>query len=278
MKIKKYSSADDFLADNHKFLYKKEAANNLMIGITEGMRGMEIQDDVLLSSITEGADTLLVSLLTPPRDLLMVSKEVNAKIIALLIDDLIAQNAEVPGILAESSTADLFCDLWQKRTGANPTLFRRERIHQLLKCREIKISSGYMRLACEADVDQIAGWIAQFHVAINEHIDPDAAKKMAESKIQNEKIFVWDLDNIVSMCASARESINGKTINLVYTPPENRSHGYATSCVYSLCRQILGEGKKFCSLFTDLDNPTSNSIYGKIGFEPVLDYLHYRFQ
>ena len=218
MEKKYYSSADAFLADNHDFLYKNEAANNLMIGIADRMRGMEIQDDVLLSSIAEGADTLLVSLLTPPHDLLLVSKEINAKIIAFLIDDLIAQSIELPGILAENSTADLFCDMWQKRTGATPTLFRRERAHQLLKCREIEISSGYMRPAGEAEVDQIAAWIAEFHVVINEHIDTDAAKKMAERKIENEKIFVWVLDNIVSMCASARESINGKTINLVYTP------------------------------------------------------------
>jgi hypothetical protein len=31
----------------------------------------------------------------------------------------------------------------------------------------------------------------------------------------------------------------------------------------------LDSGKKFCTLYTDLDNPTSNSIYQKIGYKPV---------
>jgi len=80
------------------------------------------------------------------------------------------------------------------------------------------------------------------------------------------------------MCASDRESLNGKVINLVYTPPNKREQGYATSCVYNLCQRILKEGKSFCSLFTDLGNQTSNSIYSKIGFEPILNLLHYRFK
>ena len=91
MNIKKYSSADDFLDDNHDFLFKDEAANNLLIGIAGRMRGTEIQDDVLMSSIKEGADTLLVFLMTPPHDLLVAGKDANSRITAFLIDDLIAQ-------------------------------------------------------------------------------------------------------------------------------------------------------------------------------------------
>jgi predicted GNAT family acetyltransferase len=40
---------------------------------------------------------------------------------------------------------------------------------------------------------------------------------------------------------------------------------------------ILDSGKKFCFLFTDQANPTSNSIYQKIGYEPVCDFHEYTF-
>ena len=34
---------------------------------------------------------------------------------------------------------------------------------------------------------------------------------------------------------------------------------------------ILDEGKEFCTLYTDLSNPTSNSIYRNIGYVAVAD-------
>ena len=31
----------------------------------------------------------------------------------------------------------------------------------------------------------------------------------------------------------------------------------------------LDRGRRFCFLYTDLTNPTSNAIYTRIGYEPV---------
>jgi hypothetical protein len=40
---------------------------------------------------------------------------------------------------------------------------------------------------------------------------------------------------------------------------------------------MLGEGREFCSLFADLANPESNSIYRRIGYRPVCDFREYSF-
>ena len=34
---------------------------------------------------------------------------------------------------------------------------------------------------------------------------------------------------------------------------------------------LLEQGRRFCFLYTDLANPTSNAIYLRIGYEPVCD-------
>jgi uncharacterized protein len=59
----------------------------------------------------------------------------------------------------------------------------------------------------------------------------------------------------------------------VYTPPEKRKHGYASDCVAALTQHLLDSGYKTASLYTDLDNPTSNKIYMEIGYEPVMDSM-----
>jgi uncharacterized protein len=63
----------------------------------------------------------------------------------------------------------------------------------------------------------------------------------------------------------------------VYTPLSERGHGYATALVADLSRSLLARGRKRCFLFTDLDNPTSNAIYQRIGYRPVMDVMEHRF-
>jgi hypothetical protein len=47
--------------------------------------------------------------------------------------------------------------------------------------------------------------------------------------------------------------------------------------VAGVSQYLLDSGRKFCTLFTDLANPTSNHIYQVIGYEPVCDVDEYKF-
>lgn len=63
----------------------------------------------------------------------------------------------------------------------------------------------------------------------------------------------------------------------MYTPPELRGRGSASALVAAANQAQLDAGRRFCFLFTDLANPTSNKIYRDIGYEPVCDVDEYRF-
>ena len=64
---------------------------------------------------------------------------------------------------------------------------------------------------------------------------------------------------------------NGIRIGPVYTPPELRGRGYASALTAQVSQLQLDRGKRFCFLYTDLANPTSNAIYRRIGYERVCD-------
>ena len=81
----------------------------------------------------------------------------------------------------------------------------------------------------------------------------------------------------VTVAASVRPTPNGMSINLVYTPSEERRKGYATACVAALSQRLLDDGCQFCTLFTDKANPTSNQIYREIGYHKVADFMEYFF-
>jgi predicted GNAT family acetyltransferase len=67
-------------------------------------------------------------------------------------------------------------------------------------------------------------------------------------------------------------------VNLVYTRPQLKKKGNATACVAALTQRMLDSGKRFCCLYTDLTNPTSNLIYRKIGYQPICDVQDWIFE
>ena len=69
---------------------------------------------------------------------------------------------------------------------------------------------------------------------------------------------------------------HGIRVNAVYTPVELRGQGYASATVAALSQLLLDRGYRFCCLYTDLSNPTSNAIYKRIGYDPVTDSSVYR--
>jgi predicted GNAT family acetyltransferase len=62
----------------------------------------------------------------------------------------------------------------------------------------------------------------------------------------------------------------------VYTPPACRGRGYASALVAELSQRVLGRGERVI-LYTDLDNPTSNAIYQRIGYVAVDESIRYAF-
>jgi RimJ/RimL family protein N-acetyltransferase len=58
---------------------------------------------------------------------------------------------------------------------------------------------------------------------------------------------------------------------------EHRGKGYATSSVAALSQILLNQGRKYCFLFADLDNPIPNRIYQNIGYQSVCSMQEYSF-
>ena len=91
------------------------------------------------------------------------------------------------------------------------------------------------------------------------------------------QLWVWDDDATVSMCGLSAPVAGVARVGPVFTPPERRGHGYASAMVATVSADVLAAGHR-CILYTDLDNPTSNSIYRKIGYQAVAEGLAYEFR
>jgi predicted GNAT family acetyltransferase len=82
---------------------------------------------------------------------------------------------------------------------------------------------------------------------------------------------------IVSLSGHSGPTPNGIRIGPVYTPPDLRGNGYATTLVARQSQWLLDNGHRYCFLYTDLANPRSNSIYQRIGYRQIAESAQYRF-
>jgi predicted GNAT family acetyltransferase len=97
---------------------------------------------------------------------------------------------------------------------------------------------------------------------VDYRLDPDTGRG----------VLLWEHDGeIVSFAGWGGPTPNGARVGPVYTPPELRGRGYATAATAELSRRLLASGRRFCFLYTDLANPTSNAIYERIGYRRVCE-------
>ena len=89
--------------------------------------------------------------------------------------------------------------------------------------------------------------------------------------------MIWEDGERVSLAGWGSPTPNGIRIGPVYTPPEYRRRGYGSASTAAATARNLAAGRRFCFLYTDVANPTSNKIYMDIGYEPVCDSVEFAF-
>lgn len=270
MTVISYSSIDHFLKDNLHFLEKNEAANNLLIGIPMALKKVKDLNPypILLSVFDEGIP-VLVCIQTPPRNLLMTATEVHQSAATdTLIACLLEQDIAVPGVVARKSLATDFAEQWTAQTHQSWKVDFNQLIYRLDKLENISSPSGQLRLATMRELELLSPWIAAFlEEALNKK-DEIEAKMLTIRNIENQKLYVWEDKEIVSMASLTRPTQHGIMVSYVYTPPKYRGKGYASAVVSELSALAL-KTYDFCALYTDLANPTSNKIYTRMGYCPI---------
>jgi hypothetical protein len=285
MEAKFYDFIDDFYNVAYTFLLQHEAENNLPLAILISLKKSISQygeEKPLLFSLIDNNKLELITLRTPPHDLIIAYTD-NLETITILVDELYKRKEQLPGVLSFKAGADKFAKLWCEKNSLKCTLFRRERVYQLEHVSEDCIGSRLFSVATKIHKALILQWVGEMMeeaIIDAKQDDVKRTKKSYADEIEENKssfYILFDNNEPVSMARKAGKTPNGNFVNFVYTPPSLRRKGYATECVAKLSKQLLEEGNKYCFLFTDLSNPTSNSIYQKIGYRPVIDENHYKF-
>jgi uncharacterized protein len=176
-----------------------------------------------------------------PLDFLASLTPTSPEAVAALVDAIAESAVTLPGVIGEAATA----------------------------------ASGRMRKASLDDRDPVLAWTHNFFIDVGE--DARDLEPMVERRLEASQFWLWEDGGPASMAANLEPVEGVVRLQAVYTPPEKRNRGYAGACVAGLSGRIREAGHR-CILYTDLGNPTSNSVYRRIGYRAVAEGLRYRFE
>jgi predicted GNAT family acetyltransferase len=260
-----------FLAKYGDYLRQHEAEHNLILSLCQTAaqklaRGESC--DIRFATLSNDEGVVMATAQTPPHNLVL-SRAMQHDI-GPLTEMLAKQHAQFPGIVGPSDIAASFADSWGALTGQKSVEFMDQIIYSLTKVLMPPPVEGSMRLAKPQEAGLAAKWIRAFAedaLPKSEQLSDEAALKKADDIIGMGRLSVWDVGGRPVAQAAVSGTENVARISMVYTPPEERGHGYAKAIVAHLSQQQLDSGKSMCCLYADARNPVSNSIYRKIGYE-----------
>ncbi len=280
----RFTRPNDFLLALEPVLAENELLNSLMLGIAYRVREVpEAYGEIppYFAMVAEEGVPILAAVMTPPFGVILsaLADDVHTAL-PLLAADLQASGYPVPDVSGANPLPGQFAEIWADLTGSKYELEMAQRIYEL---RQVTLPTGVPGRFTQAGVQHtalIGRWLRAFEVdcfgttsRTDEQYTTAAGKRIEEGAW-----YFWeDGGKPVSMALRTRPTQHGISVSGVYTPPEFRRRGYASACVAALSQYLLDEGYQFCSLFTDLANPTSNRIYMQIGYRPIADFDKIKF-
>ena len=291
--VQSHSSAAQFLARMEPLLLAQEARYSLMLGIALTVhRQPEYygENTPYFAIVEDSKGVVAAASMTPPFGLIVYSERADCQPgLTAIARDLMSKGWSLPTVNGPEPICTYFAEIWTALNGIKAEVAVAERTFELRQVIHPTYSPGHMRPARMDDLELLTQWQVAFTIEALGGVETpnfEEAHKRMQMRIESGMIYVWE-DNregntgdntVVSLVGTTRPTAHGITIGPVYTPPHQRGKGYASSCVAAVSQRMLDSGRDFCTLFTDLANPTSNHIYQALGYRLVCDYTVYRFQ
>ena len=286
MKLTLYHDINSFYWDVYGILMRHESQNviplgNVIIGHAgKDKTGWRDTADWLMATVSDSAGIRLTAVMTPPFQLTLYAtdNQNDAAALVCLVEGIANTRFSVPGVMSEQSLAQSFAQTYTAVRGVHHTVQKHMRLYELSRVNP-DIPHVDVRLTRESDMAFLPYWIEGFGLDCQLPQDVKLDGDNARYEIAAKRIYVLE-DNGTPVCITkmSREMQTVCGIGHVYTPPYFRNRGYATSCVAAVSRLVLERGFTRSILYTDLANPTSNSIYRKIGYTPISDAMEITFE
>ncbi len=228
----------------------------------------------LFAWVEDDGSTVAAALRTPPRR--MLASVMDDAIAAALMERWVGEDPGLTGVVGPQPAAAALAGAWERLTGSGARPSKHEALYELERViAPARPAAGRLRTAAAGERDLLVRWWLAFGEEADSHTAD--AEHAVDRVLRRGGLFVWEDGAPVSMLGLNPEVAGAVRVGPVYTPPEHRNRGYASSAVAAASQLALTNGARRCTLFTDLANPTSNHIYHALGYERRSDWQEFDF-
>jgi RimJ/RimL family protein N-acetyltransferase len=277
MRVRFHDDVGEFAAVAVPLLQRDPVLHTVELTLLRGSTLHAAEESLLLTVADDAGQPVGAALRTPPRGLLATGLPIDT--VPAVVDALAQHHPVLPGVRGVRGTALEFARLWTERTGATVAGEDGDTLYRLGAPRWPN-ATGATRLATDADHGLLVEWLCAFAAeAFGDDPDPVLAEAAIEASADAGDVYhLLIVDGTPVSLAGVRRPAHGVArIGPVFTPKALRGNGYGSAVTATGAQWAQAVGAADVVLFADLDNPVSNAIYQRMGFEPVADTLHVAF-
>jgi GNAT superfamily N-acetyltransferase len=280
VEVRMLNDVDGFLVEAAPFLLEDEARHNLILGIAGTIAGAPYLYPERRFWIADArGDVVGAALQTPPYNLVLARPR-HDDVLEAIAGEL---PADLPGVVGAVPEVDTFAQPWTQRHGLECKIVHRQGVYALDRVQAVPRPAGRARPSSHADTPLLLRWMEAFGVEALHESEPamNDLRRSVEYRLEaaDAGFLIWEAEgDPVSLAGWGGPTPNGIRVGPVYTPPDLRGRGYATALVAELSALLLEQRRRFCFLYTDLANPTSNAIYERIGYVRVCESAQISFE
>ena len=281
MEARFYDDVNDFWAVTRDLYESEPVKHTTVLSVIHGLLAtpqFEAAPPVLISLHDEAGVLCGAVMWTPPWPLGLSG--VAAADVDALVDELVPRFPALGSAMGPREVAESFAEAWAAATDCDVHTVVDLRLYRLDELTMPEVE-GRARLATEADLAVLSEHWLGFSTEASAHRGDtlhDAESAVRRQFALGSGCVIWEVDGVPVSSAVAKVPNAGVSrLGPVYTPPEHRRRGYAAAATAEAAVWARQAGAKEVLLYTDLANPTSNSVYQRIGFRPVSDYVELAF-
>ena len=279
MKVEVHRDPRAFLGASGEFISQDPWSSSVVASVAERIAsGVEpgSGDDIFISVEEEGL-VVGVAMHTPPHALFL--SRMPAAAADRLAQALARRARQLPGVSGAEDSTTAFARAWFQLTGRRSRLVVALRLYRLHTLAAPEAASGHPAAArAPEDTEVVSRWLREFHDEATPQAPAQDWSAVARRRLAGGDVQLWrDGGRPVAMACFSRTAAAVARVGPVYTPPQFRRRGYGAAVTATAAKAALLAGAREVVLYTDLANPTSNSIYVAIGFRPDHDAQELRF-
>ncbi|OEK01174.1 hypothetical protein BFP97_06460 [Roseivirga sp. 4D4] len=150
-------------------------------------------------------------------------------------------------------------------------------IYECLEPNALDNLPGNLVLASPEDLDELGTMSFEYHQAEYEEEafrDEMYMRELVEAGIENGNIYKLVEGGVIySMAQVIYNEPGPPLIGMLFTKPDFRGQGHATSLVHKLTSTLIDGGSEKCGLMSDAVNEASNRVFVKVGYVPIYNQL-----